>query len=148
MKLIVRPMQYWPMRLHIERTKPPFRADWSATRALLRREAKALNCEAVQVVLELAVTPADIRHDGELRAQFRPPGMPGVIAYVIGPTGQSLRLYTDRYTTWLGNARAIALTMNALRAVGRYGVGSGNEAYIGFQELPAPAIVGLMEGSA
>jgi hypothetical protein len=143
MRLVMRPLNVWPTRVTVERIKPPFRADWSATKALLKREAKALNCEAREIIVELCVQPGDIRNDGELRAQFRTPSMPGVIVNVIDMHGKNLRLYADQYYHWLGNARAIALTLVALRAVNRYGIGTGHEAYVGFRELPpAPQPIG------
>jgi hypothetical protein len=42
----------------------------------------------------------------------------------------------DRYTQWQDNVRAIALSLEALRSVDRYGVTRRAEQYCGWQRLP------------
>jgi uncharacterized protein (DUF58 family) len=41
----------------------------------------------------------------------------------------------DRYEDWKDNLRAIALSLEALRAVDRYGVTRGNEQYRGWTQI-------------
>lgn len=134
MRIAMRPLTGWPVVLRVEHTKAPFRADWAATRQLLEVEARMLNHQATQCSLFVAVRDHELRADGEVRSTFRAPRHPGVMVKVLNPAFRTLCFYTDQYDTWLGNARAIALTLRQLRAVQRYGVGAGNEAYIGFQE--------------
>jgi hypothetical protein len=47
----------------------------------------------------------------------------------------SLRYAMDAYETYDENLRAIALTLQALRAVERYGVAKGGEQYTGWLKL-------------
>jgi hypothetical protein len=44
----------------------------------------------------------------------------------------------DRFQTWDDNLRAIALSLEHLRAVDRYGVTKRGEQYQGWAQLPAP----------
>ncbi|UAK40355.1 molecular chaperone DnaJ [Gordonia bronchialis] len=43
----------------------------------------------------------------------------------------------DKFVTWQENLRAIALALEALRKVERYGITPNNEQYRGWQQLPA-----------
>jgi hypothetical protein len=68
---------------------------------------------------------------------------PGAIAAICGLTLDDLRPHLGdfeqkRYTTFDDNLRAIALSLEALRAVDRYGVTKRGEQYKGFAQLPAP----------
>jgi len=136
MRVVMRPLTAWPVLLRVDRIKPPFRAEWPSTKQLLAFEARKLNHQAADVIVGIACDERDITLNGELRYNFRAPMHPGVIVGVINSNDMPLLFYTDQYTTWQGNARAIALTLVQLRAVKRYGVGSGNEAYVGYQQLP------------
>ena len=49
-----------------------------------------------------------------------------------------LRYPCDRFDDWQDNIRAIALSLEALRTVDRYGVTSRAEQYRGWQQLPPP----------
>jgi hypothetical protein len=50
----------------------------------------------------------------------------------VGP----LRYATDVFTTWTDNLRAVALGLEALRRVERYGISRRGEQYAGFRALP------------
>ena len=107
--------------------------DWDGTTSLLERELEHL--EATGVVLQMNVSERDIRNDGWIRANARP-AHPGVIlsfnARRIGP----LSYPCDTYDDWQANVRAIALSLEALRAVDRHGVTKRGEQYSGFAQLP------------
>lgn len=120
----------------------PFEAAWAQTLDLLDKEL--FHLDARNVVLEIDVRERDIRADGQLRADARTPSSPGVrIAFESrhGP----LIYATDRYgwnyndqpvaEGWKQNLRAIALGMEALRRVERYGIASRGEQYRGYRQL-------------
>jgi hypothetical protein len=49
----------------------------------------------------------------------------------------SLKYTADKFATWQENLRAIALGLEALRKVDRYGVTTRGEQYTGWKALPA-----------
>ena len=105
--------------------------DWSATTSLLEREL--LQLEAENVVLQLEVVDKDIRLDGWIRANASPSG-PGVILTFDSKYGP-LSYPCDQFTEWQANVRAIALALEALRKVDRYGVTKRGEQYTGWKRL-------------
>jgi hypothetical protein len=109
-----------------------FRAPFTSTVELLARELRLL--EARQIVLQLDFREADLRLDGLPRANARM-GHPGVILSFDSKYGP-LRYVTGEYDDWQDNLRAIALSMEALRAVDRYGVSKRGEQYRGWKALP------------
>ncbi len=106
---------------------------WSETLILLDRELVALDASAV--VLQISVTERDIRLDGQLRADARPSD-PAVRLLFDSKHGQ-LTYQCDRFATWQDNARAIALGLEALRKVERYGITERGEQYKGWLQLEA-----------
>lgn len=149
MKLTYRPIDVWPgeLRPAHKRVASPFSAPWASTLEVLEREVDALGkggWRGANAVIQLAVPEGAIRQDGLLRAGRKPPEHPGVILTFDGPDGP-LRFSCDRFRGgvrgetvdgWRSNARAIALGLEALRKVERYGLGTGTEQYRGFQALP------------
>jgi hypothetical protein len=124
-----------------ERKGVPFRAHIGDTLGELRYELDAI--DASDSVLELAVTPSDIRVDGTLRANARTPAHPGCrlsFRCDAGDLSFTCDTYEGRWQgqmpDWQANLRAIVLTLKALRAVDRYGATKG-EQYAGFKALPA-----------
>src|SRR5262249_18527802 len=51
---------------------------------------------------------------------------------------ERMQFACDRYKKWPHNLHAIALTLESLRAVDRYGATAAGEQYAGFKQLPAP----------
>jgi hypothetical protein len=100
---------------------------------LLERELRALR--AKNIVIQAAVTDQDIRNDGWLRANARPEH-PGVILTFDSRHGP-LSYPCDAFNDWQANVRAIALALEALRKVDRYGVTKRGEQYTGWKALPA-----------
>ena len=145
MNLIFRPIDVWPGE-RTARPKPSnFEATWGSTLELLDREVAQLQRRrrATDVVVQLAVPEGAIRQDGKLAAKRRPPEHNGVIVSFESEHGP-LRLSCDRFVGrsyrptldgWQHNVRAIALGLEALRRVERYGIGTGSEQYTGFQAL-------------
>lgn len=133
MRYEYRPIERWADQVTKNRQRSQFRAHWSDTLDLLAGETEKLGAKLV--VIQLNVVAGEIRRDGMLRANTRV-DFPGVrIAFDsrYGPLTYS----TDRYTTWQDNVRAIALSLQALRSVDRYGVNKRGEQYTGWLQLEA-----------
>lgn len=140
------PIERWPAEQTKNRKGHPFRKsrdyswgrgtesgiDWSATMELLERELRMLRGK--NVVLQMAVTDGDIKRDGWIRANARP-SHPGVILTFDSKYGP-LSYPCDTYTDWQANVRAIAVALEALRKVDRYGVTRRGEQYTGWKKLP------------
>ena len=134
--LRVRPLDSWPEPFDAERSRrpSPFSAPLSETAYRLGVELRAL--EARDAILEVAVDPADFRRDGYPRAQARG-RHPGVVLSIPASIHGPLRYFTDEFDGWQENLRAIALSLEALRRVDRYGVARRGEQYRGWTALPA-----------
>jgi hypothetical protein len=130
-----RPVTAWPgpPTPERERRSANFKLGWQDTIGDLKRELYYL--EADQIVVELETDERAIRRDGLPRDDIRTNG-PGVIVSFQTPIGP-LRYPCDTYTRWQDNLRAIALALEALRAVDRYGVTKRGEQYTGWKALPA-----------
>jgi hypothetical protein len=155
-----RPIEAWPGPLTIGRKTSPFDADWASTLDLLDRELNALN--ARNVVLQVAVTERDIRANGDVRGDARPEH-PGVILSFGTPKHGALSYPCDTFEhapwkhqrpehAWRHNVRAIALGLEALRKVERYGIAPRGEQYTGWKALgagtPMPAAKMTVEDAA
>jgi hypothetical protein len=128
-------LETWPG----ERTRYPgrskFRAGHNDTLELLDRELRHL--AAKNVVIQADCDKSQIRMDGMLYsgARLRTGGVILTFDSKLGP----LSYPCDKYSDWHDNLRAIALSLEALRAVDRYGVTRRAEQYKGWTRLPAPA---------
>lgn len=133
MILTIRPITTWPSELRTarQRVSTPFQSSYSDTLALLDRELRMLR--ATVTVVQIAVNEGQIRRDGKLRASAMP-DHPGVILSFDTKAGH-FQYACDRFTHWHANLRAIALGLEALRRIERYGIGSGTEQYTGFLQL-------------
>lgn len=117
-----------------------FEASWSATVELLARELRELGAE--QIVIELAdVSGSDFRIDGLPRSNARI-GDPVRVSFNsrYGPLRYETGRFTRRYYRssldgWQCNIRAIALGLEALRKVDRYGITKRGEQYTGWKQL-------------
>lgn len=126
----------------IDNTKPlaakqgwersPFSASWTSTLNLLEREIRHL--AGKDIVIEIDTTLSQIRNDGWPYSSAKV-GRPGVrisFASKHGPMS-----YTSvQYARWETNIHAVALTLERLRAVERYGCVKNAEQYQGFSALP------------
>lgn len=111
-----------------------FRAPMGKTMRLLARELEHLDAKGI--VIELDIRDRDIRLDGLPRADARPVGHPCVAVSFESRHGP-LRYMTGEYEDWGDNLRAVALSLEALRAVDRYGVSRRGEQYRGWRALEA-----------
>jgi hypothetical protein len=136
--LLVRPLSSWPGPMDVERTRrvSPFTAPWRDTASRLGHELGKLGARTP--VLEVAVAPADFRRDGYPRAAARA-DHPGVVLSLPETVHGPLRYFTDEFDRWQDNVRAIALSLEALRKVDRYGVARRGEQYRGWTALPSAA---------
>lgn len=136
MRYETRPLGTW--QGPVTRDRAParrFSAPWQSTLDLLAKETE--NLGAPLVVIQVDVAEADIRRDGMIRANARP-GHPGVKISFESKFG-SLTYATDAYDHWQANVRAIALGLEALRAVDRYGITKTGEQYRGWSAITADA---------
>jgi hypothetical protein len=138
MEMQFRPITVWPGQILAskDRRRAQFKSPYSATLALLDRELGYL--KAKSLVLQVALQEEDIRLDGRPRAGSKPTH-PGVILAFDSKFGP-LSYPCDTFTIWEDNLRAIALGLEHLRAVDRYGVTRRGEQYRGWAQLPAPAV--------
>ncbi len=129
-----RPIDVWPGQATQSPMKSKFHTSWGQTLILLERELGRL--QAKNIVLQAYVTEGQIKRDGMLYADARPT-RPGVILSFDSKHGP-LSYPCDRFTDWQDNVRAIALSLEALRTVDRYGVTKQAEQYKGWAKLPGP----------
>lgn len=132
MNITYRPIDAWPGERRIPQPST-FSARWTDTLQLLDRELHMLRAQ--HVVAQLAITERDCRLDGQIRADARP-WHPGVILAFDSKHGP-LKYATDIFTAWQHNVRAIALGLEALRKVDRYGITRRGEQYTGWKALGA-----------
>lgn len=144
-----KPVVTWPRKPTTSRQRSQFSASYKSTLTLLERELSHLNARN-PVVIQTYMSERDMRHDDLPRSDARTPSNPGVIVTceVWMPNGkinemkQPLGTYKpisfpcDQFTDWKDNLRAIALALEALRKVDRYGVTKSGEQYKGWLELP------------
>lgn len=121
-------------------TYSPFTAKLSDTLTLLARELGFLSAE--HIVLQLGYRDRDLRLDGMPRANAKMEHDAVALAFESkwGPLRYETNEFTGRYYQgqegWATNLRAIALGMEALRKVDRYGVSKRGEQYTGWRQIP------------
>lgn len=137
----VAPIREWPGELTRSRKSSPFRAGLSDTLDVLDREIWQLTDTRTQresAELLIAIPAGDLwRLDGKPRAHAVAEH-PGVIFSLDSKHGP-LSYPCDTFDRWQDNLRAIALALEALRKVDRYGVTTRGEQYRGFLALEATA---------
>lgn len=124
-----------PWRRPITKYRAPgrrFTASWTDTMNLLTSEIEKLGCYGA-VAVRVDVERGGIRRDGMLRSAAKV-GFPGVVVSFESRYGP-LSYATDEYDHWQANVRAIALSLQALRAVDRYGVSKSGEQYVGWRAI-------------
>lgn len=142
MRVTFRPLPVWPHKetpAAKRRPRSTFRASYQDTLVLLENEIWHVcpaEVDAANVVLGIGLREQDIRMDGLPRADARQPAHPGVELNFDSRWGR-LTYATDVHETWQHNVRAIALSLEALRAVDRYGVSKRGEQYAGWAALSA-----------
>lgn len=134
-----RPLPAWPYPATPHRRWKPFTAGWSATIRDLERELSALR--AGSIILAAGFREQDLRLDGWPRSGAQNPPFPGVeLSFDTHRAGRGRLVYaTDVCEHWQDNVRSIALGLEALRAVDRYGITRRGEQYAGWLELTSGA---------
>lgn len=127
-----RPIDTWPGQPTRNRRRSTFKATWGSTLELLKKELRQLG--AKELVIQVAMREDQIRLDGYPRANAYATH-PGVILAFESKHGP-LKYAVDTFTSWEDNIRAIALALEALRKVDRYGVTKRGEQYTGWRALP------------
>jgi len=143
--LSVGPLREWPGRRtpDAQRRRSPFtragsvsyqrvEVSLSDTLVLLDRELESFGRGVARsAVLLVAIPPEQFRLDGRPRASAKAEH-PGVVLSFDAPNVGNLSFPCDQFTTWTANLRAIALSLEALRKVDRYGVTRHGEQFRGF----------------
>lgn len=111
-----------------------FQADLNDTKRLLEYEVDRL--DGYDLVVELDVQPGDINATGTALRAYARPAMPGVVV-AFGSKHGPLIYATERFNDWRANLRAVAKSLEALRAVDRYGVSGAGEQYTGWAQIEA-----------
>jgi len=136
----VGPIREWPGTLTASRKVSSFSASLTDTLKVLEREIYHLSetrRHQESAELLLAIPAEQFRLDGRPRATAKAEH-PGVIFSMDSAHGH-LSYPCDTFTTWQDNLRAIALALEALRKVDRYGVTKRGEQYRGFLALESTA---------
>lgn len=136
MKAIFRPLGKWPGKPtdSWDRRRSPFSANYDDTLNLLERELGHLG--ASNVVIQMEIDAVHIRN-GTPKSINLVRG-PAVVVGFIDPAGDEYSYPCDTFEKYADNLRAIALALEALRKVDRYGVTQRGEQYQGFKALPPP----------
>ena len=100
------------------RSSTRFRATWTDTLRLLKQEAEYLG--ATELVIGLDVAEMDLTLSGQP---------------VLMRCDEYTTAYYDQGAAWKHNVRAIAMTLEALRAVDRYGASRSGEQYRGYVQI-------------
>lgn len=136
-RVTFRPLPTWPhgaTPAASRRSRWTFKASYGDTLGVLEQEL--IHLHAHNVLIGIGLSERDIRLDGMPRANAPQPLHPGVELSFDSKFGR-LTYATDTHEAWQHNLRAIALSLQALRAVDRYGVSKRGEQYAGWALLTA-----------
>jgi hypothetical protein len=133
LKAKFRPIDRWPGEPTRHREDSRFKAAWSDTMVLLGKELEQLGGK--NIICQVAIGERYIRQDGYPYANAVA-SHPGIILAFDSKYGP-LKYSCDRFFDWQDNVRAIALALEALRKVDRYGITKRGEQYTGWKALPA-----------
>lgn len=128
----------WPGKTRpVDYSRPagPFKVTtWSMIERALLYELGRLGAKDVELAIDLP-NPAHWNAMGTPRADARA-ATPAVVLSFTRKDGVRLTFPCDTYAVWQTNVYAIAKSLEALRAVDRYGVTQGDQQYVGFKALP------------
>lgn len=139
------PVVDWPRPYAKGRVNAPFKSGYAATMTLLEYELERAG--ARDAVVQLHLRRDQFRSsDGLPRADatFANPGV--IVSFDKGKA--HLTFPCDRFDHWLDNLRAIALGLEALRKVDRYGITTHDEQYHGWAALPPANAKPTVEAAA
>lgn len=139
--MTLRPIESWNGTFTSPRQRSRFGAKFSDTLDLLTRELRLLDPKShgyPDTVLQMALREEDFRLDGLPRSTACP-DHPGIILNITRRNGDHLSFPCDTFTDWKDNLRAVALTLEALRKINRYGVSNTGQQYTGWKAIEAPS---------
>lgn len=136
---------YWPAgmkrRSSWEQAGDQFKSRFSDTLDRLEYELGKIYAE--QVIIRLAVDARNLTNSGRLKNTDQSLGYSGVILNFVRVTsyGANRRevpheFANDHYRQWKANLHGIALTLEALRGINRWGCAQREQQYTGFAALP------------
>lgn len=131
----IRPWRVWPGSETAEPRSAPFKASWSKTLALLGRELNEIDAE--NIIVELNVPESSLRRDGWIKENARCYTEGVILSFTSPNTGGAVRFPCDAFDDWQDNIRAIALGLEALRKVERYGITQRHEQFAGYRQITA-----------
>lgn len=103
------------------------------------RDSLMFALDAIGARLPVLSTNVELRLDGMPRAGMRNPDDPGVAVYFQDRHRRQLVLACDKWLLVEHNIRAIALTIEAMRGMDRWGVAQASDrVFTGFAALPPP----------
>lgn len=148
-RILFRSLPAWTDPVDPAPIRHSFSTTWSDTLALLCREVSMVSLDPrVDVVVQVQASEHWMRRDGSIRADAKVTGRGVVISFESqhGP----LRYACDHFLggawrglpDWQANVRAIALGLEALRKVDRYGIAQRGEQYTGWAALPSARSMG------
>jgi hypothetical protein len=133
MRATWRPLAVWPYEPR-PKSSVTFRTTWDGSLAKLEDEVGRVKGD--DVVIGIVCDPDQISFSGALkaggRARVRHPG--AEVSFELPGRGRVV-FHTDSYGTLHANLHAIALGLEALRAVDRHGITSTSEQYAGFAQI-------------
>lgn len=132
LKATFRPMVGKPVHKGHGFKASPFRARWEQTLDLL--EAELGHLKATDVVIEVDAPAEQFRNDGSLKRTIQPRS-PHIRVSFDCKHGH-LAYTCSTFSGYEANLRAVALTLEQLRACDRYGAVKGGEQYKGWAALP------------
>lgn len=151
---VFQPIGVWPEDWrdpNREREYSRFEATYTQTLSLLRRELNCLDVD--ECVIQVDARSSQIRRDGMMLANAKVEH-PGVIVRFETERFGTLVYATDRFVgsysrpAWQENLRAIALGLEALRKVERYGIAERGQQYAGYKELGSGIPLGAQQESS
>lgn len=151
-QIVMEPIDRWPLPDTKPRKPAAFRVGYTDTVELLARELELVGARGA-VVMQVVTRngAADLRRDGLLRSQAKieHPGVRLSFESKHGPLTYATDVFEYRYAgqppDWQANLRAIALGLEALRTVDRYGISKSGEQYRGWRAIEAAASEGPLE---
>lgn len=130
------PLERWPHKPTANPEKSKFKITPTRMYELLDLELRKLS--ARDVLFQTFHNAGAIRSDGQPRSNSYP-SQPGFILTFKNKSGEILSFPCDTYRTMEENLYAVALSLEALRRVDRYGVTRNQEQYRGWKQLPSGA---------
>lgn len=121
----------WIRTPEIKRQQARFEVAFTVARDHLLEELRRLG--ALDAIISSNIP---VRQDGLPYARYRQPDDPGVAVY-FQLNKKPHVLACDRWLDVKDNLRAIGLHIEATRGIARWGVGSLEQAFSGYQALPA-----------